>query len=163
MAKTAASHVSDRILQNPGNAMVHWEWGKLAGNYKPGDVVYESSKGVWTTRTASAGHLTRCGVVMDLSEIDPTTNARRTIDDAFAENDVVPICTSGIVVAKISDQNGAKLRGHKLIQATGEFTAASSGTAIWEAILCESVVDDDVYAKVGIGLFAYLGALLGGG
>jgi len=162
MAKTLASHVGDRILHNPSGKYVHWEWGKLADAYSPGTTVYESATGTWTVRTASAGHLTRMGVIMDKAELDLTTWARRTIDDAYTANDMAPICTSGIVTVACADQGGAKVRGHKLIQATNILTVATSGTAIWEAILAEAIADDDVFCKAGIGVYAILGALLGG-
>ena len=162
MAKTLASLVGDRILHNAGGKYVHVESGKLAGAYSPGTTVYESSTGIWSVRTASAGHLTRMGVILDQAELDVTTWARRTIDSAYATNDVVPICTSGIVTVACADQGGAKVRGHKLIQATNILTVATSGTAVWEGLLAEDIADDDVFCKAGIGIYAIFGALLGG-
>jgi hypothetical protein len=54
--KTLISELGHRILRNPSDANTETVYGKLASTYKPGQIVYESALGTWTTQTASAGH-----------------------------------------------------------------------------------------------------------
>lgn len=148
-AKTAASHVGPKICWDESTAK--WEWGKLAGAYYPGDVVYESAKGTWTTATSSAGHLGRKGVVGHVADVSISTWARRDIDTAYDDyaTRLVPIYTKGKVTLKIVDQNGSKIRGQKLSisSSAGAMTILSAATDSWDAVTEDDIADNDTYVK----------------
>lgn len=163
MAYTAASQLASRILQNPSDSKVHVEWGKLASTYKPGDVVYQSAAGTWTKQASNAGNLKRTGVVLDKPHTSSTFGSV-SIDTAYATTDFVPICTSGIVVASIIDQNGTIDIDNNLILSSTAGSLTIGATQFMTVIAARNmhaVVDDDVYTICGLGLFIFCGECVG--
>jgi hypothetical protein len=146
-AKTVASHVGPTIEIKKDGISRKIVWGKLAGTYVPGDVVYESSAGVWTQVTTSAGNLNRVGVV-GFNPRSPS-GVRKDIDDAYTTSEDVPIHLKGIVTARIVDQNAARARGIRLTYSTtaGALTAWAA-TEVCLAIVEEAYADDDTYVRV---------------
>ena len=145
-AKTLASHCGPAICDNPVQSIS--EDGELAGTYVPGDVVYESSAGIWTQTTTSAGNLNRIGVVGFKPRV--VAGVTKTIDDAYATGDArVPIHGTGVVTARIVDQGASRLRGVKLMYSTtaGALTVMAA-TEQSLATVEVAIADNDLYAKV---------------
>lgn len=139
---------ANRILQNPSNQNVRIERGKLAGAYKPGQIVYESALKTWTIQATNAGQTQRCGVILDTNrKYEGTT---KTIDTAFVQNDEADICIVGDVAAFIVDQSGAKLAGQNLyISSTaGSLTSQTDGTLRNLGYLMKAVASGQTRAYV---------------
>ena len=157
-ANTAASQLGNRILQNPSANDVSIEWGKLADAYKPGDIVYQSARGVWTKRASNAGNLCRPGVILDKARVG-SDFSHKDIDDAYTTSDDVPICTSGICICKIVDQNSTIDIDVGLISSTAG--ALTICTTMFELYLVarnmHPVIDNDTYTIAGFGVYKYKG------
>ena len=145
-AKTLASHCGPAICDNPVQALS--EDGEVAGNYYPGDLVYESAPGIWTQATTSAGNLSRVGVLGFKPRV--VAGVAKTINDGYATGDArIPVYGTGVVTAKIVDQNTSRLRGVKLtFSATAGALTAFAATEVNLATVEVPVADDDTYAKV---------------
>lgn len=120
-------------------------WGKLAATDKPGQVIYESSTGVWTKSDAgtAAHHLIKYGI-LEFKVRTSATFGEVDIDIAYATSDDVPIIIGSYggplkLGAAIEDPGGAKLFGISLVISstagnleaeTLETTGVSIGTAI---------------------------------
>jgi hypothetical protein len=159
-AKTAQSHVVGGMSVNgPADARTSWIWGKTAaGSYVVGNVVYQSAAGVWTIQASNAGHLQRTGVIGFNPRVSITDFARKDIDDTYDSGENVPICTSGIVIAKVTDNNsGVGKDVHYILGTAGEFTINTDATYFPRARCVVAQIDNDVYALVGIGLYLWVG------
>ena len=145
-------------------------WGKLASTYKPGQVVYESSTGVWTTvnSATSAHHLLKYGII----EFNPRTSAtfgEVDIDIAYATTDDVPLIIGSYggdlkLGAFCVNPGEAELFGESyvigttagsLMAETLEVTGSvSSGTAIRYAFR-SYVAEEGIANGDTVGLFYY--------
>jgi hypothetical protein len=150
-AKTAQSHVAQTSPVGGSSDHVSVEHGVLASTYSVGAVVYQSASGVWTIQASNAGHLQRTGVV-GYKPRTSSTWARCDIDTAYTTSDEVPIITSGICIAAITDQNGALAKDTFLgLGTAGSFTVLGAYTTVPRARLMEDLIDNDVFGLVGIG------------
>lgn len=162
MVNTAASHLGTDILLNGGDSQVEIEYGTLANTYSPGDVVYQSAKGVWTKQASNAGQLCRTGIVGFRPRMNSTLG-RCDIDTAYAATDTgglgAPIIVSGICIVKIVDQNGTIGIDASLILSgtAGALTVGATSIDAGCARNMHAVVDDDTYTICGIGAFKVRG------
>jgi hypothetical protein len=152
VAVTAASHLGVRICWNPADAVI--VWGKLAGTYHPGDVVYESAAGVWTQQSSNTGNLYRSGVVLDKPRVG-TDWARKDIDDAYTTSDQVPIGISGVFTVHVTDQGNATLKagvGLILSATAGSLTIVATMFSLHQiAVNLRDVADDDLFTIAAFG------------
>lgn len=165
MAITAASTIcSEDIALNRGDPDFNEVMGKLTADYLPGvPVVYVVATQTWTAADSDVANdlLMEGGIVGYRKRVNQSTGALITIDTAWdadgATNGLgdtnVPIITSGICIAKITDQNAARGAGTRLIPSStiGELTIQTVASADAFATLAADVADDDTYAVVGIG------------
>jgi len=159
-AKTAQSHVSGGTPnQKSADLRTSWTWGKTAASsYVVGNVVYQSAAGTWTIQASNAGHLQRTGVIGFNARVDPSTFAHKDIDDTYDSGENVPIITSGITIAKVSDNNsGVGKDVYYILGTAGEFTINTDATYFPRARCIVAQIDNDVYALVGIGLYLWCG------
>lgn len=170
MANTSISQVVLDYVILEGRTRARILWGKLAATDKPGQVLYESSTGVWTKSDAgtSAHKLIKFGIL----EFNPRTSAtfgEVDIDTAYATTDDVPIIIGSYggplkVAIACSDPGGAKLFGisyvigataGNLSAETLEVTGSvSSGTAIRYAFRVY-VAEEALANQDRFGLFYY--------
>lgn len=146
MANTSLSQVVLDSVILEGRTRARIVWGKLASTYKPSQVVYESSTGIWThTNSGTGAHkLLKFGII----EFNPRTSStfgEVDIDTAYATTDDVPIVIGSYggdlkIGIACSDPGGAKLFGVSYVigSTAGNLSAetlevtgsVSSGTAI---------------------------------
>ena len=107
MVNTLASHISASFIIS-GTPI--YKYGMLASALSPGDIVYESSAGVWTLVDADTGAtLNYRASVVGYKERILSTFAKSSIDTAYATTDTgVPILVgfqegSGEFVCHIED------------------------------------------------------------
>lgn len=145
-------------------------WGKLASTYKPGQVVYESSTGIWTTvnSATAAHHLLKFAII----EFKPRTSAtfgEVDLDIAYATTDDVPIIVGSYggdlkLGAFCVNPGEAELFGESyvigttagsLIAETLESTGfAGTGTAIRYSFRCY-VAEEGIGNGDTVGVFYY--------
>lgn len=162
MANTAASMLGSDICLNQGDSQAECELGVLADAYSPGDVVYQSTAGVWTKQANNAGQLCRTGIVGYRPRMS-STMGRCDIDTAYAASDTggltAPIWVSGICIVKILDQNGTiGIDASLILSGTlGALTVGATSIDAGCARNMHAVVDNDTYTIAGIGAFKIRG------
>jgi len=180
MANTAITDISnERILLNPGGSMVRVVTGTPGADTAPGEWLWnDAANNQWDLLDADTAthNVSTVGIACYEKRVNQTTNALKLItedwDVSETEDKRVPICISGICVAKIDDAGGTIPPGRELmpsstagssaIRAT-EATGATDGTALLKTAigaLAAEIADGDTVCIAGIG--AYKGHIWGG-
>lgn len=169
MAVTAISEIVLDYIILEGRTRARIVWGKLASTYKPGQVVYESSTGIWTVvnSATAAHHLLKFGII----EFKPRTSAtfgEVDIDGAYATTDDVPIVIGSYggdlkIAAFLVDPGEAELFGESyvigttagsLLAETLEATGSTGSTGIRYSFRCY-VAEEGIGNGDEVGLFYY--------
>lgn len=176
-ARTTMQHITnENNLLNPTEAGVKVVTGYLAADMDPGSwVIHDGANNQWValnSETAANHYLSQVGIVLYKKRVNQTTGGLKTIsmdyDVSEAEDKRVPICISGICAAKIMDLGTTCEVGQELMaNSTSEFVVPQLGltstnaafTRVSVATVADYVIDNDVFAIVGIG--AFKGAIWG--
>ena len=124
MAVSAISQIALDTIVLEGTAKLDKESGKLAGAYKPGQLVYESAKNTWTATAGTAAlNNARIGVV-EFKRRTGSDFAYKDIDDAYTTKDNVEIITGprdgSVKLAMLClDLSADKYYGHPLYASSG--------------------------------------------
>jgi hypothetical protein len=167
MVNTAASHLSDKILWNPGEVGTQTVPGKLAADTYPAQAVFKHTDDLWykADSDTAAHKLLNVAAVGHRQRIRHSSLAEVGIDDAWdvseAEDKDTPIITSGFVTMFITDPGATLMPGTPMmVSATaGSLCALAQGHAgaaldqIVVGTLARKVVSGDTVAIIAIGAF----------
>lgn len=119
--------------------------GKLAGSYKPGDLLYESAAEVWTQTPGSAGQYKRTGW-LEFKKRTSSTFGEVDIDTAYTDGTAInveiivgPRDGTIMIGAKTKDLSASKYFGEELYASSGGALQLGSEmtSATVQAILTE--------------------------
>lgn len=164
--RTAITDIwKEGILLNPTGGETQVVDGTLSENLIPGTLVLEDAPNdQWIKADAStAAHsLQKCAVIGYKKRVRASTNALLLItavyDISQPEDKMAPIITSGFVSILMDDANAGIPALTSMILSTnvGAIKIGTGGAEVEVGKLADTVIDDDVYAILGIGAYAGL-------
>ena len=162
--RTAITDIwKEGILLNPTGGEVQVADGTLSEDLIPGTlVVYDAPNDQWIKADAStAAHsLSSLGVIGYKKRVRASSNALVLITDAWdisePEDKMAPIITSGFVSILADDPNAGVPALTSMILSTnvGAIKIGTGGGEVEVGKLADYMIDDDVYAILGIGAYA---------